>query len=111
MVGAIYLIVCPMLGFFIPSILPKPWKRHPALWLLGQGVLAWMIAALVLAVLNLTPLCVGQDNGDGNNDLALCMVQTSLVCIVYSPLGFILLCLNSLPGGWLIKRFMEGTVP
>jgi hypothetical protein len=70
-----------------------------------------VVATLALTVLNLTPLCIGQDNGDGSNDLALCIVQTSLVSLVYSPLGFTLLCLTTLPGGWLIKQFIKGIAP
>jgi hypothetical protein len=81
------------------------------LWFFGQGLLAWLVAILALGLVNLTPLCVGQDNGDGNNDFALCMLQTVMVPIVSSPLEFILLCLTALSGGWLIKRLVksEGT--
>jgi hypothetical protein len=113
-----YFIVCGgflaisfALGFFIPALAPKPWKRYPSLWLFGQGLLAWILAILALGLVNLTPLCVGQDNGDGNNDFALCMVQTVMVAIVFSPLEFVLLFLTALPAGWLIKRLVksEGT--
>jgi hypothetical protein len=81
------------------------------LWFFGQGLLAWLVAILALGLVNLSPLCVGQDNGDGNNDFALCMLQSVMVPIVCTPLEFILLCLTSLSGGWLIKRVVksEGT--
>ena len=110
-VSGVFLAVSFALGFFIPALAPKHWKRHPTLWLFSQGVLAWLVAMLALGLANLTPLCVGQDNGDGNNDFALCMVQTVMVAIVFSPLEFILLCLTALPGGWFIKRLVisEGT--
>jgi hypothetical protein len=94
------------IGFFIPALSPKHWKRHPTLWFNGQGLLAWILAILALGLVNLTPLCVGQDNGDGNNDFALCLVQTVMVAIVFSPLEFVLLCLAALPGAWLIKRLV-----
>ena len=106
-VSGVFLAVSFALGFFIPALAPKHWKRHPSLWLFGQGLLAWLVAILALGLVNLTPLCVGQDNGDGNNDFALCMVQTVMVAIVFSPLEFILLCLTALPGGWLIKRLVK----
>jgi hypothetical protein len=74
-------------------------------------LLSGLVAILALGLLNLTPLCVGQDNGDGNNDLALCVLQSVMVAIVFSPLEFVLLCLTALPGGWLITGLVksEGT--
>lgn len=103
-----FLIVSFGLGFFIPALAPWNWKRHPGRWLFGQGLLAWLAAWLVLGVINLSPLCVGQDNGDGTNGFALCMVQTVMVPLACSPLEFMLLCLTALPGGWLIKRLIKG---
>ena len=46
---------------------------------------AWMASLAILALLNLTPLCVGQDNGDGSNDASLCLVYAALVSAAYSP--------------------------
>ena len=106
-VSGVFLAVSFALGFFIPTLAPKHWKHHPSLWLFGQGVLAWILAILALGLVNLTPLCVGQENGDGNNDFTLCIVQTVMVAIVFSPLEFILLCLIALPDGWLIKRLVK----
>ena len=110
-VSGVFLAVSFALGFFIPALAPKHWKHHPTLWLFSQGLLAWLVAILALGLVNLTPLCIGQDNGDGNNDFVRCVVQTVMVAIVFSPLEFILLCLMALPGGWLIKRLVkiEGT--
>jgi hypothetical protein len=107
----VILAVSFALGFFIPALVPTHWKRHPILWFFSQGLLAWLVAILALGLVNLSPLCVGQDNGDGNNDFALCMLQSVMVPIVCTPLEFILLCLTSLSGGWLIKRVVksEGT--
>jgi hypothetical protein len=106
-VGEIFLAISMAIGFIFPSLILERWKRHPVLWLFIQGMLAWTATVIALAFFNLTPLCIGQNNGDGNNDLILCMVQTSLVSIVYSPLEFVLLCLTVLPGGWLIQRYVE----
>ena len=110
-VSGIFLAVSFAFGFSIPALAPAHWKRHPSLWIFGQGVLAWLMAVLVLAVLNFSPLCIGQENGDGTNNIAQCMMQTVMVPIVFSPLELILLCLTALPGGWLIKRLLksEGT--
>jgi hypothetical protein len=110
-VSGVFLAVSFALGFFIPALVPAHWKRHPMLWFFGQGLLAWLVAILALGLVNLTPLCVGQDNGDGNNDFALCMLQTVMVPIVSSPLEFILLCLTALSGGWLIKRLVKSEGP
>ena len=105
--GGIYLVASLALGFIIPYLAPRLWKRHSILWLSGQEVLAWMVAILALTVLNLTPLCIGQDNGDGINDLTLCMLQPAMVAMVYSPFGFVLICLTALPGGWLINHYRK----
>ena len=101
---AVFLAASFALGFFIPALSPALWKRQPVLWLLGQGMLAWLLALLALWIINLTPLCVGQDNGDGNNNVALCALETVMVSLTCSPLEFLLLSLTALPGGWLIKR-------
>lgn len=106
-VSGLYLVVSLALGIFVPTLAPAHWKRHPVLWLLGQGLLAWLVAALALGLINLTPMCVGQENGDGINDFALCMAQTVMVPIACLPLEFILICLTALPGGWLIKRLVK----
>lgn len=107
LVSEIFMAASFVLGFFLPTPFTNYWKRHPTFWLFGQGLLAWLVAVLALGLVNLTPLCIGQDNGDGNNNLALCMVQTVMVSIVYSPMELILLCLSVFPGGWLIKRLIK----
>jgi hypothetical protein len=106
-VGEIYLAISMVIGFIVPSLILERWKRHPVPWLFIQGMLAWTAAVIALGFISLTPLCIGQNNGDGNNDLILCMLQSSLVSIFYSPLEFFLLCLTVLPGGWLIQRYVE----
>ena len=110
-VSGVFLAVSFALGFFVPALAPTHWKRHPSLWFFGQGLLAWLAAAVALGLINLTPLCIGQDNGDGNNNLGLCMAQTVMMPIACAPLEFILLFLTALPGGWLVKRLSkrEGT--
>src|ERR1041385_762780 len=90
-------------GFVLPTVFQKFRLRYPWMWILVQGLLAWILAVLVLGFLNLTPLCVGQDNGDGNNDLGMCMFMTLLSGIIYVPLYFGMLAISSLLGHWLLS--------
>lgn len=60
---------------------------------LGIAVLAgvmigWVAGIALMALLNLTPLCVGQDNGDGNNNLGMCIGYTILYALVYTTVMF-----------------------
>jgi len=102
-VGSILLLTSLGLGLILPYLLKNRWLRRPWLWIFVQGIAAWFIGLLGLLLLNMTPLCVGQDNGDGSNGFALCIVQTVLVGMVYSPLAIILYALSALMGGWLVK--------
>ena len=74
------------------------------LWiqLFTQGVLAWLVALLLLAILNSTPLCIGQNNGDGVNNFILCAFQTIGIAIIYTPLELILLALSVTTGALMI---------
>lgn len=101
---AIFLVASLLLGFFLPPFLQRLHITRPWIWLLIQGFLAWAIAIVVLLCLNVTPLCEGQDNGDGNNDLALCVVQSLLVALVYSPLEVVLLLMSAAGGGMVLAR-------
>lgn len=85
-------------GFALPVMFQKLRMRHPWQWILIQGLLAWLISLAVLWLLNLTPLCIGQNNGDGNNDLGMCMFMTVMSGIVYTPIYLGLLTVNSLIG-------------
>jgi hypothetical protein len=99
-----FLAISLAIGFLGPTLFPLAFLRHPGLFIFGQGLLAWMAAVIVLGMLNLTPMCVGQDNGDGNNDLARCIVQTLLVGFFYSPLETIMLLLSAVIGGLVLRR-------
>ena len=87
-----------VLGFALPEMFQKLRMRHPWQWILLQGLLAWLISLAVLWLLNLTPLCIGQNNGDGNNDLGMCMFMTVMSGIVYTPIYFGMLVVSSLMG-------------
>jgi hypothetical protein len=72
---------------------------HPSLWLLIAGVVAWIFTLLVLGFLNFSPLCIGQDNGEGINTSTLCLMYTMLDALVYSPLESVLPALTAVVGG------------
>jgi hypothetical protein len=111
----VYLNVCVafvaislLLGFIAPSLLIKTPLRGPLTWVFVQGGMAWLGAIILLGLLNLTPLCVGQDNGDGNNNLALCVFQSVAVGIAYLPLELIMLVGSAVIGGWVISKTLDG---
>jgi hypothetical protein len=57
-------------------------------WGVALAVLiGWLAALLVMGLLNLTPLCVGVENGDGINDLGMCVFYTLLWAAFYTPLA------------------------
>jgi hypothetical protein len=68
-----------------------------------QGLLAWALALLVLGFLNMTPMCVGQNNGDGNNNFVMCMFMTALSGIVYAPVYLVVLAMSAFTGHWVLS--------
>jgi len=103
-VSVVFITVSALLGLFLPSRLSDSRLDRPWMWILVQGTLAWGLALLALAQINMTPLCIGQDNGDGNNNLALCAVQTIGVAIAYTPVAFTVLGLSALVRGAVLDR-------
>ena len=73
---------------------------------LGSAI-AWFISLGVLAMLSLTPLCICQDKGDGNNNLTLCMLQIVIVSISYTPFMLLLVGLTSLVTGRLLSSSVD----
>lgn len=62
-------------------------------WFLGKqfqkrylqvALLAWGLCIVPLALINSTSLCVGQDNGDGNNSMLMCGIYSILWWIFQS---------------------------
>jgi hypothetical protein len=108
--GGTYLMVLVVLpiaslsfGFKLPNLFQKLRIRQAWIWILIQGLLAWIVALIVLGFLNLTPLCIGQDNGDGNNDIGMCFFMTALSGLVYTPLYLGMQTISALIGHWVIK--------
>jgi len=91
-------------GIALPTLCQKLRVHSPWIWIVAQGLPAWALALFVLDALNLTPLCVGQNNGDGNNDFAMCNFMTALSGIIYTPPYLGVLAMSSLIGHWVLQR-------
>ena len=89
-----------LFGFVLPFLL-----RFRALWtsIMVAGILAVFLALLVMAALNATPLCVGQDNGDGNNDFGMCMTYVVLAAIFFGIVYLFFLAVSAFIGHWVVK--------
>lgn len=98
--GLVMLSASFLFGFFGPANACK----HAGLWIFLQSSLAWFVGLLVLGLLNLTPLCIGQDNGDGSNDIFLCLLQSVLVAFFYTPLALFSFIPSVILGGWILKK-------
>jgi len=92
-------------GFALPTVFQKLKWRYPWLWIFAQGLLGWGMALVMLGLLNATPLCVGQNNGDGNNNLGMCVFMTILSGMVYTPLYLGMLVLSAFAGHWVIRTY------
>lgn len=101
--GLVFFAASFLSGTFISYRFANKVSRGRIILYLFLGLaISWLISLLALAILSLTPLCVGQDNGDGNNDLALCVVQGILVSLSYSPFALLLIGMTSLAASRLI---------
>ena len=98
-------------GFALPPVLRKLRLRQPWQWILVQALLAWLSAVIVLGLLNVTPMCVGQDNGDGTNNLTMCLIYTVLVSVVYTPVFVGMQAVSSMLGHWVMSQQMEKEGP
>ena len=74
-------------------------------WILVQGLLVWGLALFLLGTFSLTPLCIGQENGDGVNDLAECMERAVMTGMMCTPVYVSLLAANAFIGNWVLKIF------
>lgn len=101
-VSAVFLAASLVLGFALPARLRRAGLRRVWMWLFVQGIIAWSIALWTLVILNLTPLCIGQDSGDGTNNLGLCVLYSVAAAAVYSPVDLVLLATSAVGGGLLL---------
>jgi hypothetical protein len=95
-------------GFALPNILQGSRLNQPWMWITASGLIAWALAFLLLGILNLTPLCVGQDNGDGRNDISLCVISTVASGIVYAPVYLVMLGGSAFIGDWFMRASKNG---
>jgi uncharacterized membrane protein YesL len=91
-----------LLGF-----IQSPQLRPKWIWIIAAGFAAMVLALLTITVLNATPLCVGQDNGDGNNGFSMCMGYVVLYAIFYGIPYMILLMVSAVAGHWVLKRQLK----
>jgi hypothetical protein len=85
-VSGFFWAVAFALGALTPRYLRPGRSRKPVFLLAFRDLaLAWGGTLVLLSILNLTPLCIGRDNGDGRNTLALSIVQSVAVAVCYTP--------------------------
>ena len=87
-----------MFGLILPTTPRLKW-----LWILAAGIMALGLALFTMTVLNATSLCVGQNNGDGNNDFGQCMGYVLLYALFYGVPYVILLTISAFVGHWMMK--------
>ena len=101
--GLVFFAASFLSGTFVSYRFANKVSRGRIIFYLFLGLaISWLISLLILATLSLTPLCVGQDNGDGNNDLTLCVIQVILVSLSYSPFALLLIGITSLVASQLL---------
>jgi hypothetical protein len=64
------------------------------------GLFAWLLSIVVLALINLSPLCLGQNNGDGTNSFDMCILLTFIWLVLMSLFVLPLIYFSS----WLSVR-------
>jgi len=90
--GALY-------GLWLAGRSPSRRRLFRDLFLIAAA--GWLIFFVVLFATNLTPLCIGQDNGDGNNNLSDCLFLSVFWYAFFSALMVIPVT---------ISVFLEATV-
>jgi hypothetical protein len=83
---------------------PDDFLKKPTALLFFGMMFSWILALLTLVVLNLTPLCVGQDNGDGMNGFSQCIMYTLLSGGVYTIMILALAAAVAYTGGFVCRR-------
>lgn len=60
--------------------LASHWKKY-----FMCGLMSWFVTIMVLTILNYTPLCIGQENGDGYNNMFTCTLGTIGNSLILTP--------------------------
>jgi len=71
------------------------------------GLMSWLVTIIVLAILNYTPLCIGQENGDGYNDIFTCTLGTIGNSLVFTPRVLIGVAFCSYLNAAIYRRFSK----
>lgn len=104
--GAVFIVFAVLAMFVLSGI---SWLRaariRAALAVAGAVLFGWLATLPVMAILNLTPLCVGANNGDGVNDAGLCIGYVILYAVVFTPL----ILLGSIPLALIAAALPPGT--
>lgn len=104
-VASVLLVGSLSLGFVLPLVLQLFHVRAPWISIAVGGILALGLALFAMTLLNTTPVCVGQDNGDGNNNLGMCMGYVVLAGIVFGSVYLFFLAISAFVGHWAMKAF------
>jgi len=73
--GASFAVLgCTSLALLLRRIADRRGATPPTWQIFVWQFAAWVVSALILCAINLTPLCLGQANGDGSNNLAICLL-------------------------------------
>jgi hypothetical protein len=104
--GGVYLIGSLVAGFILPGLVQGRGVGAPWVWIMLQGLAGWVAALGMLWLLSLTPLCVGQDNGDGVNNLGMCVMQAGLVSVAFTPAVALVLWLSAFIGSQALERLL-----
>jgi len=70
---------------------------------MAAGSVALLLAVFVAVVAGASPLCEGQNNGDGNNSFRMCMEYVLFDAIFFGIPYMLLLAASGAIGNWVIK--------
>ena len=108
--GIVFLV--SSMGFGIHRVRrPEAFVKKPTALLFFGMMFSWVLAFLTLALLNLTSLCVGQDNGDGLNGIGDCIMNTVIGGGLYSIIVFTVVAAVAYTGGAIFRREKRGLSP
>jgi hypothetical protein len=103
--GVFFFVASFLSGAFVTYwFMNRVSHRRLAFYLFLGSAIAWIISLVILGILSLTPLCIGQDNGDGSNDLFLCVIQVVLVSLSYSPFALLMIAITSFVASRLLPN-------
>jgi hypothetical protein len=106
-VSAVFCTLSFLLGTNIPARVRLGQGDRIKLLVFRSTALAWIASLLLLAILNVTPLCVGQNNGDGRNTIGMCCSYTVVASAAYSVLVVGLASFTAVAAASFLARLIE----